>query len=294
MFHIFRKQYFILINSGIIAVIIYLGVNTFYRITKSENDNQAPAGISKPEKTTPKKQTYKPIAFYSEISKRDLFKTLESAVLPLEKEEPDPDNLPPTELKLKLWGTSVGQGEKDYAVIEDSSNRTQNLYRAGDQIQDAIVKLIQRETVILSVNGQEQKLEMEKAGKGAGRDIEPVRPLKSIKKRSRKTRTQKVTLKRSVVEESMTDISKLNTQVNIRQHFNRGKPDGLMLTRIKPRSIFRKMGLRNGDVITGISGEKIEAVGDVNKLYESLKKSEKLSLQIKRRGREKTIEYTIK
>jgi len=292
MFHIIRKQYFILVNMGIIAVIIYLCVNMFYRITKSENDIQVPAGNSEPEKTTSKKQTYKPISFYSEISKRDLFKTKESAVSTVITTPSD--EIEVTDLKLKLWGTSVGQGEKDYAVIEDSNNRSQNLYRAGDKIQDAIVKLIQRETVILSVNGQEQKLEMEKAGKGGARDIEPVKPLKRIAKSTRKTRTQKVTLKRSMVEESLTDISKLNTQANVRQHFNRGKPDGLMLSRIKPKSIFRKMGLRNGDVITGISGEKIEAVGDVNKLYENLKKSENLSLQIKRRGRSKTIEYTIK
>jgi general secretion pathway protein C len=53
------------------------------------------------------------------------------------------------------------------------------------------------------------------------------------------------------------------------------------------------MGLKSGDIITGVNGKKIESVDDALKLYESLKSSSNVQLQLKRKGRQKTINYTI-
>ena len=72
-----------------------------------------------------------------------------------------------------------------------------------------------------------------------------------------------------------------------------GGADGLILSSIKPGSIFRKMGLRNGDILTGVDGEKIESVDNALAFYEKLKLSSHIALQLKRRGQLKTIEYNI-
>ena len=55
-----------------------------------------------------------------------------------------------------------------------------------------------------------------------------------------------------------------------------------------------RMGLRNGDIITGVNGNDIQTVEDVMGFYESLKTAERLSLQMKRGGRPRTIEYTVR
>jgi general secretion pathway protein C len=73
-----------------------------------------------------------------------------------------------------------------------------------------------------------------------------------------------------------------------------GIPAGLSLSRIKPNSIFRRMGLRNGDVITGVDGNEISTVDDALRLVDNLRSSSTLSVQLKRRGRDKTIEYRIR
>ena len=83
-------------------------------------------------------------------------------------------------------------------------------------------------------------------------------------------------------------------QVRMRPHFTNGKPDGLTFTQIKPNSIFHKMGIKNGDVITGVDGNTIESKDDALKLYQSLQSSSNLKLQLKRRGRMKSIGYYIK
>jgi general secretion pathway protein C len=54
------------------------------------------------------------------------------------------------------------------------------------------------------------------------------------------------------------------------------------------------MGLRNGDIISGVDGTEISSVDDALRLVDSLKSASTLSLQLKRRGREKNIEYRIR
>ena len=51
--------------------------------------------------------------------------------------------------------------------------------------------------------------------------------------------------------------------------------------------------MRNGDVITGVNGNPIDSVEDAVKVVEQLSSGGNIQLQIKRRGREQTLDYTI-
>jgi general secretion pathway protein C len=207
------------------------------------------------------------------------------------------EGLEQTNLKLKLWGTVSGSSAEAFAVIEDPAKRMQNLYRVGDTVQDATVKMILREKVVLNVKGQDEILEIEKTVSRAGK----FRPAptggpgsKGDRASRRPVRTQKITLRRNQVEDAMQDVNQLLTQVNIRPHFDRGQPDGLMLSRIKPNSLFMRMGLRNGDVISGVNDQNLESVDDALTFYESLRSAENVTMRLKRGGRERKIEYTIR
>ena len=79
----------------------------------------------------------------------------------------DIEALQETDLQLKLWGTVTGNGQNAYAVIEDVKQRVQQLYHVEDAIQDAIVKEIHREKVILEVNGSLEVLQMEEIQGGS-------------------------------------------------------------------------------------------------------------------------------
>ena len=93
----------------------------------------------------------------------------------------------------------------------------------------------------------------------------------------------------------MNDVSQLATQISITPHISEdGGPDGLALKNIKPNSIFRRMGLRNGDILTGVDGQEIQTVDDALKLYENLKSASGVQVQILRRGQERTIDYSIR
>jgi general secretion pathway protein C len=79
------------------------------------------------------------------------------------------------------------------------------------------------------------------------------------------------------------------SQANIRPH-----PDGFKITRIKPSSIFRRMGLRNGDIITAANDRTISSVSDAMDIWQNLSAGGKTSLKIKRRGRTRIFDYRIR
>ena len=92
-----------------------------------------------------------------------------------------------------------------------------------------------------------------------------------------------------MIDEAIQDVSKLMTEIKIQPN-----EAGLSLSEIKPNSIFRRMGLRNGDVLKSVDGQEIRSVDDALKLYESLKSADNVSVVLQRRGTERTINYNIR
>lgn len=295
-----------IVNLLCLTAAAYLGVNLFYkaldrRLATTPVVTAAVIPQAKETRVRPKAESH-----YRLILDRNLFKTKAVAAPAPEKAKAiDVAALEQTQLKLKLWGTVAppegatqggGTNAKAYAVIEDTTLRKQNLYRKGDSVQNAEVKAILREKVVLTVNGKDEILEMEKIVSGKGGPIQ--RSSSSVAARpsgsSGATRAQRITLKRSLIEDSIKDITKLMTQVKITPHMEEGVPNGLALSNIQPNSIFRRMGLRNGDVLMGVDGQQIQSVDDALRLYDSLQSADNVKVDLKRRGREKAIEYRIK
>ena len=288
------KHLFTLFNLLIIGTIVYFGISTFFLATSSRMESIQNVPVAK--KAPPKIQRVKksPLTVYNPIFDRDLFDT--KATVEVAPKTVDVEALEQTSLQLKLWGTVTGPPEEAYAVIEEGGKREQNLFRIGDAIQNATVKLILRERVILNVDGKDEVLAIEKAagkGKGPARKV-PGRSVAGRPSGQTPVSVQKITLRRSQIDSAIQDVSQLMNQVNIRPHFYQGQPDGMMLSRIKPNSLFMRMGLRNGDVITGVNGRDITSVDDALGFYENLKSADNVKLNLKRGGRQRTIEYNIK
>jgi len=285
------NKIFITVNLALLTFGIYLGVSGFYRIITAQVVLESPTSNMKKIDIV-EREIYRPLLFYKAIIDRNLFKTGMESGEKKKSTNVNLDEIKQTELNLKLWGTVTGPATYAFAVIEETKNRNQSLYRTGDTVQNATVKLILREKVVLNVDGRDEILEIERL------DTKMKRGVSSISSRSgrysKPLRAQRITLRRAQIQSAMENVSDLMSQVKIRPHFENGQPDGLTLSSLKPRSIFRKMGLRNGDIITGIDGSPIQTVDDALKFYENLTSSSNVALQLKRRGREKAIEYNIK
>ncbi len=276
------KPYFAILNILLISAAIYFGVNAFYITAAGKLDRGHPTTSTNKQISSPEKVTVHPISYYNTIIERNLFNTKKKTD---KIESLNVETLKHTDLKLKLWGTVTGDSSKTYAVIEEQKGKKQNLYKVGDTIQTATVKIILREKVVLNVNGKDEILELEKVTGTYKSTISS--------KKSNGSFSQNISIKRSRIDNAMKNVNDLIKQVRIRPNFSNGKPDGLNLSGIGSGSIFSKMGLKSGDIITGVNGKNIESVDDALKFYESLKSSSNVQLQLKRKGLQKIINYNI-
>jgi general secretion pathway protein C len=277
------KPYYTIINILLITLAVYFSVKGFYKITTAKLDQTHLSEVADRVTTSSKTAVSRPLSAYNPIIERNLFNTQSGTGR--QPEQVDFENLKPTSLKLTLLGTVTGDAQKAFAVIQETSGGIQQLYRAGDTIQNARLKMILREKVVLSVNGKDEILEIEKiSSKKAARES----------KRSAGSTSQNISVARSRIEDAARNVNTLMQQARIRPHFTKGKADGISITGIKSKSIFKDMGLKSGDIITSVNGKTIQSVDDVLSLYNSLQSSERVKMELKRRGRLKTIDYDIK
>lgn len=287
------RTYLILINVLLLTGAAYLGVSSFYQVVGARFEVISPSIEDSEKKTAPTRESVNPLSEYKAIEERNLFR-LAGKQEGTEPAKVDIEALQETKLQLKLWGTVTGNDQNAYAVIEDTKQRVQQLYHVEDAILNAIVKEIHREKVILEVDGAFEVLQMEEIRGTA--DRRNVARLKRDKKPegSKTLGSKSISLKRERIDEAVNDLGNLMKQVRIRPHYKDGQSDGLTLSGIRSNSIFSEMGFRNGDVIVGVDGKDIESVDDALSLYENLQSAENVQVQLRRRGRLQTIDYSVK
>jgi general secretion pathway protein C len=96
-----------------------------------------------------------------------------------------------------------------------------------------------------------------------------------------------------MVAQAIENIGDILNQATFRPHIEDGRPAGISITGIKPNAIFRRLRLRNGDVITGVNGQTVASVEDAMSVFGGLSLDGPIQVNIKRRGREETLEYNI-
>ena len=263
-----------------ITILTYLSVDIFYKVIDARLAEVTPRrGIV--EKTAVRNISGKPdLTSYSIISKRNLFGSTDRAG---KEAQIDVDELEQTKLELALLGTVAGNGELDFAVIEETDKKKQGLFRIGDTIAGATVVKIMRRMVILRVEDRDEVLKMKEDETGKKDDGRKVSGPENT-----------LTVRRADIDNAFKNMNKTLAQVRIRPHFSSGKPDGFMVNRIKKGSIFQDMGLKNGDIIQEVNGRPLRSADEMLGLYKKLQTGSEITVNIKRKGRQESMKYVFR
>jgi len=275
------------VNLLLLAAGAYFGVSIFYSVLVARLDAGLPAAAPAALEAAPGPDAPGSPADYQVVADRNLFNSGRQTMAAKTGPALDVDKLKQTDMPLKLWGTGYPQ---DYAVIENPKTRETQLYRKGDSIQNATLKMILRNKVVLTVNGRDEVLPIEEPGVTRTVAAGPPRA-ESPGRGAAAEPAQQVIVKEEQIQNAMENIGDLLNQATFRPHIEDGKAAGISITGIKPNAIFRKLRLRNGDIITGVNGMTIASVDDAVKAMSSLSPDGPVQVKVKRRGQEEVLEY---
>ena len=224
------------------------------------------------------------------------------------------ENVPQTTLNLELLGTVINPSKSSVAVIKNVDSGRVNGYGL-----DELIDIIQSEKVKV-VRIENCVAVLERIGEGP----ETIRCKKDLREESSsdqvasrttpisgssETRTAKGDSKsltqnadginqidegvyeidRKMMDELLSNPNDILTKARVVPH-----DDGLRFFAIRPNSIFSKIGIRNGDTVHSINDVGLDNVENAFSLFEELKGQSKFSIDLTRRGKRMTYEYTVK
>jgi general secretion pathway protein C len=99
---------------------------------------------------------------------------------------------------------------------------------------------------------------------------------------------------RAMLDEQLSDLDSIIKQARAIPHYTKGKMTGFKVIGIRSNSIFRHLGLKSGDVLKSVGGEELTTLNKALGLFDKLKSSDNVSIELDRRGKAQDIEYNIK
>lgn len=165
----------IVIRLIVITILVFAGVRLWYGGVEKRLQEQAPpAKVAQqdapPEAARDAAPDTAPEDEVQVILGRNIFQATRAGGTAADNEqsESDIEHLAQTQLSLSLLGTVTGSQEDARAIIRDDKTKLEDLYRAGSEIQGAVVQRITRGKVVLLVNGREEVLVIKDREEGGG------------------------------------------------------------------------------------------------------------------------------
>jgi general secretion pathway protein C len=315
------RQIHILFNLLALFVIIYIVVDTFYRVVSIQLHQVSGQTVVMLKDV--ESQAAKPLTTpdYDMIVERNIFGATEKTE-PLPVEEEPIETLEETSLQLSLLGTIAGDSESARAIILDQKKKSQDIYRVGDSVQGAEIRQILRGKVVLRHGEKDEILTMVEGddkphatakvdsrsklpSRGGSRGRVRARPapqaagselgdISGAREDTGGVEEEIIPIAQDVLQSSISNRNQLMTEVRVRPYFRQGKPEGLIVSQIQADSVFEQLGLLNGDIISSVNGKKISSPEQAFQLYNSLKQGSQVSIAITRRGQKKMLTYEIR
>ena len=312
---IFFKKYFWTVNLGVLTLGSFLAAKTINTVVGDRLRALPQMSIKGP--SVSRNHFTRKYKNPKSVLSRNIFNSQGPAVEKLsevtiaeqvtadeEKDTFDP-NAPIEETDLDVQLVAVVMAnlkEWSFAQIRERRSRKVALYKIGDTVLDeAKIYNIQRAQVIFKRKTRYEKLtlwEKRKRRRSSSRysrrssrhstGRQRVNP-RNIKKVGR----DEYVIAEEEVKNQLGNLNYLATQARIVPHFVNGKGAGFKLYSIRPGSLYSMIGIRNGDVIQQINGNMINSPDKALEAYSTLKSARRISIDVLRRGRRKTLTYNI-
>jgi general secretion pathway protein C len=100
-------------------------------------------------------------------------------------------------------------------------------------------------------------------------------------------------VQRSVIDGTLSNLNSVATQARIVPSFKNGVANGFKVFSIQPGSFYTAIGVENGDVIQKINGYEINSPDKALEVYQKLRESRHITMDIERNGQVIRKEYNV-
>ena len=98
---------------------------------------------------------------------------------------------------------------------------------------------------------------------------------------------------RKYIDDTLSNLNNVATQARIVPSFKNGVANGFKLFSIQPGSLYSAIGVENGDVIQRINGFEINSPDKALEVYQKLRESSHITIDIERNGQIVRKEYNV-
>jgi len=287
------------ILAGVIVIAstaTVLGAYDLHRALRTDTASPIEDKAGESRSRGPDVPALKPKEHYEVIVRRNLFTIAEGTGGKSAGGGPVKEAKAETALNVRLKGTIVSPHGFALAMIEDSSQRKEELYIVGDKVQDAEILRILSNEVVLRRAGREETLTLfsDQKAQAAGRPPAPG----SGGPRPEGTKPQAAAppvagSPSPQQRNAQQQVQSLMAQLRMKPHFQEGKPSGFVVGQIQSGSVFEAAGLKEGDIIVAINDEDVRTPNQLLKAYREVAGDRELWLDIIRDGVEQTIEVDL-
>jgi type II secretion system protein C len=222
------------------------------------------------------------------ILERNLFDVQIETVAAPPPPEPAED-LAETELPLRLLGTVASAWrDSSRATIEDKTSRKHEVVQIGDYLQshtEVAVAAIERGRVVLLNDGRREELLLQEDSPKAA----PAPKRTSRRSRSRRGETRSETQLGSLAErlkdlQSESGLSRtaadLLTQAKLTPKYEDGEMTGMQIRDVQEGSLYEKLGLKDGDVISSVNGISIDSAAAGSKILRQFSQADEFEIEL--------------
>ncbi|MBZ0272023.1 hypothetical protein K8I61_08295 [bacterium] len=196
----------------------------------------------------------------------------------------------------RLIGT-IAWGEPQYsmAVINTVQTNDTKVYRVGEDLADnAYVKKIERRRVTVDREGTEIVLELPDEPTQLAAVSPIVANVELGDEQIKQVGEGQFVVSRDVIEGGFNNPAMWMKGARVMPNFEKGNIAGFKLLRIKPDSLYSKIGLKDGDVIRRINNIEIRGPEDAFRLMSELRGAKTVSLDITRGGQRQSFSYQVR
>ena len=178
----------------------------------------------------------------------------------------------------------------------------QELVGVGDAVGDARVTSIAWDHVVLTGGSGETVLELVAAPADQrgepdvppDADAAPARAASAGTATIRQTSPTAFVVDRRELAGAVDDMSGLMTQLRAVAEVQDGRPAGFRLFRMQDDSIFRRLGLQNGDVVQRVNGQAVSDPANLLAFLQRLRTEPRVALDIRRGAERRTMVYDLR